>query len=623
MKEADTHIDTLRVQVPEEAARRTRLQLSTKLGGADLHPPELAPSQVLLVRELADPEPGRLGVEKSGAGLDRTWERAVRDALTDCLRRAVRPTNGRIPSGAEAVLFQDTAEAWACWGRAQGAGEPSAAGPWWTQSLEASSDAPPSSAGRSPSVAAVWGARPRLVPAMAAHLAAWDAAVAVVRQMTVTEAEDVLEAVCTAFDAPSPQKPEAAADQAGDEDPTPRSASSFSDERSQTDGGPPAATAPDPAPAPPGQVPWSSFVEEVGGARLVNVLAQESPAHQQLLGVALALRDRPVTVRSRSFRSAWEAWRHSVGNAAKPRYGSDEDGGTGPDRPAGDGKVVDEPDEKDRSSRREASSAEEDASTGDDSSVKEDASPVDDLPLNGDRRAREEETAPAGDGEEARWEGAYTATDLGGVLYLVNVLDALDLPAAATTPPVGEHVGAWATLEALARALLGPDDDALRPNDPLWRVLAALDGRRPETPAGQNLDEAEESSEAFRMPPAWLEAPHVDTPVDGQWAVTDGRLRVWTPLGCVADLEARDDPAAQAEAEWSRVPNAGGLCRATSSDAMPIAPEPADCAPALAEWAARAVPYVRHRLAVALGVDDREADWTADLFRADGRLYTT
>jgi hypothetical protein len=56
---------------------------------------------------------------------------------------------------------------------------------------------------------------------------------------------------------------------------------------------------------------------------------------------------------------------------------------------------------------------------------------------------------------------------------------------------------------------------------------------------------------------------------------------------------------------------------------MPRAHEPADCAPVLAKWAARAAPYVRHRLAAALGADDREVNWIADLFRTTGKLYTT
>ena len=256
------------------------------------------------------------------------------------------------------------------------------------------------------------------------------------------------------------------------------------------------------------------------------------------------------------------------------------------------------------------------------SSREDDLPPVDDLALNGDRRAAEPETTPESEGEEPSWSDPYAATALGGAFYLINVLDALDLPAAAETPPVGEHVGAWAVLEALARALLGPDEDTLRPNDPLWRVLATLDDRRPDSPTGRALDEEADAPDAYRMPPAWLETPPVESPVDGHWAVTDDRLRVWTDLGCVADLEATDDPAAQAETAWDQLPNTGRLRRGDSPDAMPRALVPDACAPALARWAARAAPYVRHRLA-ALSVEGEESDWVADLFAVDARLYTT
>ena len=54
---------------------------------------------------------------------------------------------------------------------------------------------------------------------------------------------------------------------------------------------------------------------------------------------------------------------------------------------------------------------------------------------------------------------------MGGVLYLINVM-----------PPLDPDIGAWALLEALARALLADDLEA-HATDPLWPALAALDGR--------------------------------------------------------------------------------------------------------------------------------------------------
>lgn len=657
-----THIGTVRVRSSQEAAQRARLRLSAQLSGADLRPPGLAPSQVLLVRELADPEPGRLGLDNVGPMLDRTWERAVRDALAECLHRAVRPTNGRVPSDAEVILFHDVAEAWACWGREQVTREPSAAGQWWTESLESSSDAPSAPAGRSPSVAAVWRARPRLVPAMAAHLAAWNVAVEIVRQMSKAEAEEVLRMVCAAFDASPPPMPEAPADRTDEEGTVHFSAVSVPDEQRQTEVGqpddvesPPVApegplddvTLEEPSPeqlvpeealVPRHVPPWRRFVIDLAGVRLADALDEQPPAHRQLLGVALALQVRPATVRSAAFQSSWQAWRQAARRPTSTTLGgeqnvlsrsptdsqdrSGEESEMTPARTTRDGEDPDYSGGRDRSSRQEESSPDENSSTEDDSSVEEDFSCIDDLVPSGDPRVREETTGSR-DGEESGWEGAYTATDLGGVLYLVNVLEALELPASAETPPVGEHVGAWAVLETLARAMLGPDDDTLRPEDPLWRVLSTLDGRRSETPAGQALADAEVSSKAFRMPPGWLDAPHVELPLEGWWSVENDRLKVWTELGCVLDLKARSDPAEQAYAEWNGLLNTGSLERAESAEAIPLASEPDSCSPVLAGWAARTAPYVRYRVAAALGTDSEDDGWLVDVLSQPGKLYTT
>jgi hypothetical protein len=60
------------------------------------------------------------------------------------------------------------------------------------------------------------------------------------------------------------------------------------------------------------------------------------------------------------------------------------------------------------------------------------------------------------------------------VLYLANVLGWLDWP---------QHtaLSGWGMLEALARALLECADD----DDPLWAVLAGLDGREPDAPLSE------------------------------------------------------------------------------------------------------------------------------------------
>jgi hypothetical protein len=81
-------------------------------------------------------------------------------------------------------------------------------------------------------------------------------------------------------------------------------------------------------------------------------------------------------------------------------------------------------------------------------------------------------------------EGA--ATRIGGVLYLINLIRRLDLLEA-----VPAELGPWALLEGLARAMLpGGDPFAELAADPLWAVLAELDGREPRALPGDGLSEA-------------------------------------------------------------------------------------------------------------------------------------
>jgi len=600
-----THIDTLRVQAPDEAAQPVQLRLSTQLAGADLRPPGLAPAQVLLVRELDDPEPGRLGVDSAGAMVDRTWEQAVREALADQLRQAVRPTNGRVPPDAEAVLFRDAAEAWACWTWQRARPRPLAGTAWWVRSLERSADVPsaPRDAMR---VADVWRAHPRLVPPIIGALAAWGHAEEILPQLSEAGAEALLRAVCTAYDVPEPSVPRAT-EPSPDVDTVERLEESTPPEEASPEDAPAAEASRAATPSPSEGAPWTAPVERAGGPSLRTAVAQHSQAHQAFFGVALALQDDPGAVRSRSFRTAWRAWEEAAReDSADAR--TDTDAAARPSRTEVD------PEPTGRTQREE--NLEEGGASADAGSLDDDGSPSD-----AGLRALEQD--PMSHDEDGRsMAESYAATDLAGVLYLVNVLDALDLPAAAP-PPVGEHVGAWAVLEALARALLGPDEEVLRPNDPFWRALAVLEGRRPEVPAGRALTDAVDSLRSFRLSPTWLEVSHIEAPVEGRWAIRDGRLLVWTDIGPVLDLAATEDPAAQAEAEWRRYPHTGVLRRPESPEVMPRAHEPSDCAPTLAQWAACVAPYLRRRLAAALGASDRNTDWVVDLFHVEGKLYTT
>jgi hypothetical protein len=69
-------------------------------------------------------------------------------------------------------------------------------------------------------------------------------------------------------------------------------------------------------------------------------------------------------------------------------------------------------------------------------------------------------------------------TRLGGVLYLINLIEHLDLLDRFEKEGEGDLIGPWGLLEMLARLLLGPLTEE-HEHDPLWSVLADLDGRAP------------------------------------------------------------------------------------------------------------------------------------------------
>src|SRR5690606_22411308 len=101
-----TVIDTLHVRA-RGAGLALRLRLASLLGGAHRHRAGRSPSAVRVVRSVPDPLPGRLAPGGPAARVDPAWERAVREALDRCCRRAARPTRGVLPASAEAVLFAD------------------------------------------------------------------------------------------------------------------------------------------------------------------------------------------------------------------------------------------------------------------------------------------------------------------------------------------------------------------------------------------------------------------------------------------------------------------------------------------------------------------------------------
>jgi hypothetical protein len=168
-------------------------------------------------------------------------------------------------------------------------------------------------------------------------------------------------------------------------------------------------------------------------------------------------------------------------------------------------------------------------------------------------------------------------TRLGGVLYLVNLMVALDLPGFFETGwRLASAVGPWGVLHALGWELLR--EGARMPDDPLWPALAHLDGRAPGQPPGARLPRRRPRRwPAFELPASWGEGipDTVALPAAGS---TGRRLR-----------------------------QAAGAVRYP---------------PLLARWLALALPFIDLRLRLALRLAEEES-LAEPLLWLPGRLYVT
>lgn len=95
-------------------------------------------------------------------------------------------------------------------------------------------------------------------------------------------------------------------------------------------------------------------------------------------------------------------------------------------------------------------------------------------------------------------EGIHTR--LGGVIYLINLLERLRIP--DRFPDLADQLSPWAVLDLVARGLLTAD--GYHPvDDPIWLALAHLDRREPDVMPGYWYDGAPPDT----LPPDWLDHP--------------------------------------------------------------------------------------------------------------------
>ena len=466
-----------------------RVRSESLLRSADLLPPGLPERAILVVRRLELP------------ALDGTAAQRTITALSDLRHAAARPASGPVGTSASAVLFGDEVELLTCLTADLAHGV--AGQRWYWREIM-----PTVPAGGGDALAAVWAAQARWLPASLAGLPEPEARWAV-SLLSPPQAQRVTRAMLAAFtvaERPRPGSP---------------------------DGMPTAGRG-------RAEPPWRPWLPATSLA----------PDAETLLGIALSLHHAPALARRPAFAERLASWRAAADDASRlatsaadapPPQDATRSAGVLPPRDATRSADALPPRDATRSAgasaaragpgdgwharaSRPADAAATIAGPGGSGAMSPPqaraliAEPAPTAPAM-DRTPDDERMGPAASrpgtaapgrprGEptlERRhgghvaaggcpaWPGEGIATGLAPMLFLANFALWLD-PGEDAHVPTG-----WALVELLGRHLLGARLDELA-EDPLWELLAGLDGRRPGTLPAVELEDAD----PLRLPQAWL-----------------------------------------------------------------------------------------------------------------------
>ncbi len=505
--------------------------VSRLLAGVDVHPASLPDAAVLLVRRLADPAPRGVKIGEQGPRPPLAWERALQRAVERAAGEAARPALGPVPPSAPAVVFLDPSELLACLARDLIAGD--LGGAWWWQAwLRASGQL------TLDRVVDAWHREARHVPAAMARLHARGAASAFAAALTARHARALFAAVAEAYEVPSlaapvlPASADASYARAALGEPT-----SAPIRARESDRGESALTGSTDGAEPPWAdvIPRASLSSSLGIEQLTFAGVALVLAHAPLLVRSRAFQHSFYWWRVA--QSAQPDGRRPVSQPLERRASSDtrvtplaaRAGGPEPDVPspplrpdgdvapaatvnavtpapapdvaAGPARAIENaspsteittgsaPRRRDETPQPEAtiSSAPTEASSASTrarlSATERKGELVQGPARRGEQHGEGAAASPRPLASTAREippvAPAFVTTDLGGVLFLVNALqhlkfwDYLDDRFVAVST-----IGSWGWLEILSRSLIGdsrPADAA----DPIWSVLAELDGREP------------------------------------------------------------------------------------------------------------------------------------------------
>lgn len=230
-------------------------------------------------------------------------------------------------------------------------------------------------------------------------------------------------------------------------------------------------------------------------------------------------------------------------------------------------------------------------------------------------------------GFDSLTDGVYT--ELGGIFYLINLFHYLELPKCFEEQcKLDEQIGIWGLVELIAKGLLAENLNSYQ-NDPIWQVLAQLDGREPQETQSENF----QFSGEYHIPRLWLDMIHSDDEIY-HWAYNGVQLCIWSDAGFVIQQSlCKASSEKQLNDYISLVfqhyfPSHSPVLTPDAIDKVPLV----QLAPIFSEsisqplstWLNLMLPSLQLRLKQALGYKartDPQADLFADLFFCPATLH--
>jgi hypothetical protein len=669
--------------VPVRSRRRysdgdlaVKLRVSHLVESVDFEPHELPPAATLIVRRFADPMPRFLRSDASALVPASAWERAARSGLADLARVAARPVRDAVPPNANAVFFADEAELLACFSRDLLHGE--AHSLWWWRAKLRSQSSPPSR-----SLLEAWRRDILYLPSALAHLAARGDAEWILNTLSSAQARSVLEDLTRAFQIESLcdvfQSPFWSSSQN-----IPVSSRATPTDVEGVIGSAASSDAPLPA-APPWRDAFGDIVpprlgrERMAllGVSLVLSLAPRIARSRRFTEdfsrwyrSAIVEAGRQIEARhpleadgkaSNSDPSFTQLTERQSSNAIDVLHNSHLSAKSGYATAAANPKdlsqqalAVERNAEvlpvdsihahgalnrgNELAAVKEQPSAEVSKQHGPQIGLNPEIETI----AGSDPASHSVLVAAVGVAPSSKVEvldavksfspnlrqidvGDGLATELGGVLFLVNVLKSLRLPDSleeACDCQLG--LGGWELIDLIARGMLGHRHTSLL-SDPFWTALASLDGRLPEQKAGRHFVPAS----CYRIPADWIPSSgsgHL--PSDFAIRLRGRQLEVWHRFGFPCVVRQFDRPPRRSQIQ-REIEDSFGLetCPIlrhyprlwTAGRLLEFAPPRP-----LRRFLSFLLPFIRWRLAAAVGLQTTQRPFRAETFLLrTGRLWVT